>query len=142
MPEKGFYHPTQGYWQTLSTPTAAQLAAYPEGTVEIPVQPSEDKRWNGSAWVDNPDYVAEQLAIERANMRVSRFQAKAALAAAGLLTQAQAVVDAADATTQLAWNEVIEFRRNSPTIAALQAAMSLTDTQLDELFRAAALIEA
>jgi hypothetical protein len=75
-------------------------------------------------------------------MVVSRFQAKAALAQAGLLTTAQAVVDAADATTQLAWAEVIEFRRNSPTIAALQTAMDLTDAELDTLFRAAALIEA
>ena len=140
--EKGFYHASRGYWQTLSTPPAAILSTYPAGTVEVPLMPSAGKMWNGSAWVDDPDYPAAALAAERAQMVVSRFQAKAALAAAGLLTQAQTVVDAAPAATQLAWSDVIEFRRNSPTIAELKTAMSLTDTQMDDLFRAAAVIEA
>lgn len=89
-----------------------------------------------------PPTAEEILEAQRAQMVVSRFQAKAALAAAGLLTQAETVVAAADATTQLAWAEVIEFRRNSPTIAALKSAMSLSDEQLDALFVAAAAIEA
>lgn len=82
------------------------------------------------------------LAAERATMVVSRFQAKAALQAAGLLGTIQGVVSGADAFVQLAWSEAVEFRRNSPTIAALQSAAGLTDTQIDDLFRAAMAIEA
>ena len=85
---------------------------------------------------------ADTLAAERATMIVSRFQAKAALLAAGLLPNAEAIVAGADAVTQLAWAEAVEFRRNSPTITALSGALGLTDTGLDDMFRAAALIEA
>jgi len=85
------------------------------------------------------DYVLNK---RRGGMVVSRFQAKAALSAAGLLDKTEALVARADPITQLAWAEVIEFRRNSPTILALQGAMGLTDAQLDALFLAASAIEA
>lgn len=70
---------------------------------------------------------------------VSRFQAKAALAQAGLLAQADAVVAASgNAVLQLAWSEANEFQRNSPGIAALAPALGLDDAALDDLFRVAA----
>jgi hypothetical protein len=70
---------------------------------------------------------------------VSRFQAKAALAQAGLLAQADAVVAASgNAVLQLAWTEANEFKRNSPGIAALAPALGLDSAGLDDLFRAAA----
>jgi hypothetical protein len=50
--EKGFYHPSRGYWQTLSEPSAEILATYPEGTVEVPLKPHAYCEWDGSAWVD------------------------------------------------------------------------------------------
>jgi hypothetical protein len=49
--EHGFYHPVNGYWQTVSTPTEEHLAAYPDGTIEVPLQPSNLHTWSGSAWV-------------------------------------------------------------------------------------------
>lgn len=73
---------------------------------------------------------------------VSRFQARAALHQAGLLTAAEAAVAAADTLTQIAWADAQEFRRNSPTIAALAASIGLTETQIDDLFRQAATITA
>lgn len=91
--------------------------------------------------VPTPPTQADTLAAERAGMVVSRFQAKAALSAAGLLTDAETAVVGADALTQLAWAEAVEFRRNSPAIATLSAALSLTDTAVDDLFRAAAQIK-
>lgn len=89
-----------------------------------------------------PPSAAELLAAERARMVCSRFQAKAALAAAGLLSAAEAAVAQADPIAQLAWAEAVEFRRSSPTIVALGAAIGLTETQIDDLFRAAMVIEA
>lgn len=70
---------------------------------------------------------------------VSRFQAKAALAQAGLLAQADAAVAASgDAVLQLAWTEANQFQRNSPGIAALAPVLGLDNSGLDNLFRVAA----
>jgi len=103
--------------------------------------PSEQLSALEAEWAANSSDAAI-LERERATMICSRFQAKAALAAAGLLDDAEAAVAAADATAQLAWAEAIEFRRNSPTIAALATAVGLKDEQIDDLFRAAMQIEA
>lgn len=90
-----------------------------------------------------PEPTPEQaLQAERAAMVCSRFQAKAALHNAGLLDAAQAAIASADALTQIAWADAVEFRRNSPTIAAVAEALELTDAQVDDLFRAAMQIEA
>lgn len=70
---------------------------------------------------------------------VSRFQAKAALALAGLLPQADAAVAASgNVVLQLAWAEATTFKRNSPGINALAPALGLDDAALDQLFIAAA----
>lgn len=112
----------------------------PEGAVECPPPASALQEWDGSAWVDG----ADALAAERAAMVVSRFQAKAALAAAGHLATVEALIANSDALTQLAWAETIEWRRNSPMIAAMAGpdGLDLTETEIDALFRAAAQIEA
>lgn len=89
-----------------------------------------------------PPTSQELLDAERAAMVCSRFQAKAALEAAGLLAQAEIVVAAADGFSQLAWSEAAEFRRFSPTMLALAPALGLDDAALDDLFRAAIQIEA
>lgn len=73
---------------------------------------------------------------------VSAFQAKAALMLAGILPQVEATIAQADAFTQLAWAEALTFRRDSPAIAALSAALGLTSAQVDDLFRTAATISA
>ena len=85
---------------------------------------------------------SEELAAWRASTKVSRFQAFAALSAAGKLTAATNAVNAAGGVAKLAWDNAIEFRRNSPTIAALASAVGLDDAALDALFIAAAQIEA
>jgi hypothetical protein len=65
--EKGFHHPLRGYWQTTDEPSAAILATYPEGTVEIPVKPRADCEWDGSAWIDvqPPPPTSEQARAKR-----------------------------------------------------------------------------
>lgn len=141
MAEHGFYHPLRGYWQTLAPPDAEPLASYPDGTISVPLKPGADYEWDG-AWVHVPPDPAEALAAERAGMVCSRFQAKAALHLAGLLPQVEVEIAAADPMTQLAWLEAVEYRRNSPTILALAAALDLSDEQVDDLFRAAMQIEA
>lgn len=73
---------------------------------------------------------------------VSRFQARAALHLAGLLEAAEAAVASAGPMAQIAWADAQEFRRDSPTIAALAASIGLTEAQIDDLFREAAQISA
>jgi hypothetical protein len=74
---------------------------------------------------------------------VSRFQARAALLAAGLLDDVDAIMadPATPALTRLAWAEAVEFRRASPTVSAMSEALGLTEAQVDDLFIAAAGIE-
>ena len=83
----------------------------------------------------------DPLDAERAGMVASRFQTRAALYVAGLLPMVEAMVGKADPLTKMAWAEAVEFRRASPTIAKLAAALALDDVQLDDLFRAAMKIE-
>lgn len=85
---------------------------------------------------------ARDIASRRAGMVVSRFQARAALHGAGLLSAVETAVANSDPITQLAWADALEFRRNSPTIAALAGIVGLTDEQIDNLFIAAGQIQA
>lgn len=70
---------------------------------------------------------------------VSRFQARAALHNAGKLADIETAIGQADTLTQIAWADATEFRRQSPTILDLGAAL---DLDLDALFIAASKIEA
>jgi hypothetical protein len=72
---------------------------------------------------------------------VTSFQAKAALANAGLYTAVNAyMTTTASQIDQLAWQEQTTFNRNDAIIASLMAPLNLTSTQLDQLFIAAAQI--
>lgn len=84
----------------------------------------------------------EKLNGKRAGMEVTRFQAKAALSAAGLLPLVEEAIAKGDEFIRLAWQEAQSFRRMSPTILELGKALKLTDDQLDALFEAAAQIQA
>jgi hypothetical protein len=71
---------------------------------------------------------------------ISPAQARIALHNAGPLGQVEAAVAAADIVTQIAWAQATAIERDSPTVAALSAALGLTAAQLDDLFTAAAAI--
>lgn len=95
---------------------------------------------NPEPYVPQPE--PDPLEAERASMKVSRLQARVAMRAAGILSAVEAAVLASgNADTQDAWTSAVEFRRFSPTILALAAQIGLTDAQLDDLFRAAALVD-
>src|SRR5690606_18612826 len=66
---------------------------------------------------------------------VSRFQARAALHLAGLLESVETLManPETDMLARLAWIDATEFRRDSPTLVAMAAALSLTEQQLDQL---------
>ena len=49
--EKGFYHPSVGYWQTTNEPSDETRSQYPQGTVEVALKPGYGYEYDGSAWV-------------------------------------------------------------------------------------------
>lgn len=105
--------------------------------------------WQGPLDIVAPDFdPVAAIETERARMVVSRLQARAALLEAGLLDTVEKAVNGSVLSgskvtplVRLAWNEATEFRRSSPTIAAVGQLLGLAEDQLDELFRAAMRIE-
>jgi hypothetical protein len=89
-----------------------------------------------------PTLAEVALTNERGGMVVSRFQARAALLQSGLLATAETAIQSGDALTQMVWADAQEFRRSSPTVAAIASVLSLTETEIDDLFRLAITIEA
>ena len=68
--ERGWFHAAMGYWQTTGEVPASVLQSYPDGTIEVPVKPSDSHEWNGSNWVyvapPPPDPAAMIEAFRRA----------------------------------------------------------------------------
>ncbi len=149
-------NPQTSFPATMPPEGLAEWGVYPVTATEPPTHNPDTQRvaegepeqvageWR-QTWVVtdlSPEEIASALAQWRATAIVTRFQARAALLHAGLLTSVEAAVSGADAFTQLAWSEALNFERGSPTIAALASALGLTDEQIDGLFRTAATITA
>lgn len=71
---------------------------------------------------------------------VTAFQAKAALLHADLLDNVEAMMTnpATPRIVKLAWDEALNFERQSPTVAAMASTLGLTDAEVDSLFLYAA----
>lgn len=85
-----------------------------------------------------------ELRVFRETATVSAFQAHQALDDFGYIEQVETII-ADPATlpkTRRAWQMATEFRRLSPTVLEIAAALELTDEQIDELFVHALSIEA
>ncbi|MET1411643.1 hypothetical protein ABVF61_05215 [Roseibium sp. HPY-6] len=54
--EYGFFHPTNGYWQTTGYPSEEYLNRYPVGWIQVPLQPSADHVYDpeNKVWQHNP----------------------------------------------------------------------------------------
>ena len=89
-----------------------------------------------------PEQIAERLQQWRQTTSCTPFQGRMALSDAGLLADAQTLVNAGDEKTKIAWEYALTWERTSPMIETLAAALNLTDTQVDDLFRAAQQITA
>ena len=73
--EKGFYHTSRGYWQTLSEPSDAIRSSYPSGTIEVPIKPSPLHTFDGVKWVEPTqaelDATAAQAVRAERDMKLS-----------------------------------------------------------------------
>jgi hypothetical protein len=101
----------------------------PKANYYLPISdpPGPGAVYDGTDWVLPPPYIPQQ---------VTRFQALAALSNAGLLAQAQAIIDDPNTPeiSKLAWANALHFERSSPTLQGLAQALGLSATDLDDLF--------
>lgn len=120
----------------------------PGGAIDVPppnVPQGKVALWqNGWVFVNPPEPEQEEPPLDGVPQVVTRFQARAALHLAGLLTTVEALMTdpQTDMLARLAWQDAQEFRRQSPTVLSMAAALGLTDAQLDALFTTAAGVEA
>lgn len=89
-----------------------------------------------------PEELQAQLEQARQSMKVSPFQAKAALYKANLLDTVEQLVNdpATDPLVKLAYNNATQWDRLSSMITTLATALNLSDAQVDDLFKEAAKI--
>lgn len=93
--------------------------------------------WDGESFAPPDDPAPEAAPVPPV---ISRFQARAALLQVGLLNAVEQAVSQAEPLVQLAWAEAIEWRRDSAALNKIAAALGLTETDMDNLFRLAATI--
>ena len=87
------------------------------------------------AWVKPVDPAPSVSSVP---ISVSPYQARRALNAAGLREAVETAVASASYEVRDAWEYALTVERASPMIAALAAALGLSETQVDDLFIAAA----
>ena len=120
----------------------------PGGAIDVPppnVPQGKVALWqNGWVFVNPPEPEQEEPPLDDVPQVVTRFQARAALHLAGLLTTVESLMTdpQTDMLARLAWQDAQEFRSQSPTMLSMAATLGLTDAQLDALFTTAAGIEA
>jgi hypothetical protein len=120
----------------LSSPTGTYVPAK-HATYTYPI----DGQWR---WFDSEQsaliYFVNEISGDVPAF-VTPYQAREALVAAGLFTQADTMVNLAGGSIKMAWEYSVVIERASPFIATMQKALGLTNEQIDDLFRAASLIK-
>lgn len=95
-------------------------------------------RWYRYVWTSEP-YAVPSVPVPAF---VTRRQAREVLLDADLLDAVEAAIDAMPGKegrrARIQWQDAAEVHRDWPLVLALGAALGLTDTQMDDLFRAAA----
>ena len=156
--EHGFYHPDVGYWQTTNEPTAETLAAYPAGTVEVPLQPGDHYKYDGNSWVpptqaELDDFARARLEAQRSRMRLSFAQLLIGLVAEQWITEAdgdgwltgvlppsvEATINLIPADQRFAARaraaRPSEVMRLDPLVQRMALVQKRSDTEVDDFFR-------
>jgi hypothetical protein len=94
----------------------------------------------GVAFVNGVAVPNDPVSIRRAlaSQPITAFQGKVVLHRRGMIEAAEAIATAAGGETLFAWERAQEWRRDSPTITGLGAALGLSGEQIDDLFIEAA----
>lgn len=138
--EKGYYNPTDGYWQANARPTDEILASYRTGTIEVPLKPTEHHQYIFGEWV-HVEPTAEEIRAKMPKLTARQFRL-------GLLTggytpsQVTNVIEAMPdngrkETARIEWEYATTFSRTHPIITTIAVGLGLTDSQVDVLWTAA-----
>ena len=74
MGEHGYWHPQLGYWQAISAPSEELVAAYPAGTVKVPLRPDAWSEWDGTAWRVNEVARLDTISADARAMRDNKLR--------------------------------------------------------------------
>lgn len=155
MTERGFYHPSRGYWQTTGAVPAEILDAYPAGTIEVPLIPGADYSWVEGEWVHTPPDPEVEAAARREGMSLSFAQLLIGLVEFEWITEAEGEAWLGGSSLPSEIEALIaslpegeRFRararmlrmsvalRTDPLVGALAAARGLPDSEIDQFFEA------
>ena len=142
--EKGYLHPSLGYWQTIDDVSVDILAGYPDGTVEVQLRPSTEHDYVDGAWIHVPPPVPTPEELRERMPILTARQLRLGLVADGRFpAQVDAAIDAmpegADKeAARIEWEYAASFRRNYPLVATVGTALGLSDSQIDIMWLAAA----
>lgn len=112
------------------------LAAYPEGTIEVPLKPGADFDWLDGEWT----YVAPD---PEPLPPLTARQLRLGLIAAGItLSSVEAAISGIEDATdreiaKVEWEYASQFERDHPLIGQVGAALGLTPGQIDAAWLAA-----
>lgn len=84
---------------------------------------------------EHPVATAEQVPVS-----ISPRQARLILLQNNLLAQVENIVASAPESIRIEWEYAIDIRRDSPLVESFASQLGLTKEQLDNMFRAAALL--
>jgi hypothetical protein len=107
--------------------------------LKAPVRPAIGAAVAADATELHLEWTEEPAPVPRS---VSAFQARAALSRAGLLDAVEAAIAGMGGEAALAWEYATEFIRTGALLNSVATGLGLTEAQIDDLFRQAALIEA
>lgn len=98
--------------------------------------------FTGYVWLDLPYVTPAPIPtpVPIVPQVVTMRQARLALDAAGLLSSVQAAINAGSNAAKITWEYSSEVQRNNGLIPTMAAALGMTETQIDNLFIAAAVL--
>jgi hypothetical protein len=130
-------------YQLINDPVTSQPAQCIKRLADnasIPFDPANTDYQEYLRWLaegNTPEPVPQPtLSSERAAMRCTPAQMRLTLHRMDLLTQVQAIADA-DPEASIVWEYATVIERTSPLIDALGGPNGFSDTQIDDIFRAA-----
>lgn len=141
-------HPIQLGYACISDPQINETTCVIKTVSDFPVDfvPGWYTHTDNDGFVITAFGTAEKAKIAKGPVptSVTPAQARVALVNAGLFDAADAAVNATgvNGATWQWWHYALSFRRDSLTLNQLAAILTLTSDQVDDLFRAAELLEA
>jgi hypothetical protein len=137
------YRPENWYWFVGGDETQAFSSAT---AAFVPAADATFAAWLAAGGVPTPIDTLANLHEVLAQAGVPPFapvtplQARKALRAAALMAQVEAAVAAASVETRDAWEYASIWKRYDPFVLEIATAIGLTEAQIDDLFRQAAVL--